>query len=55
MKNKSDILVILSVLAVILSALVSVGKMELYLAGTQWMLVAIVLGVYALYFKAKEA
>lgn len=51
MKIKANTLVALSAVAVILSAIVSLGKVELYLAGTQWMLVAIVLGIYALYAK----
>jgi len=51
MKIKSNALIALSVVAVILSAIVSLGKIELYLAGTQWMLIAIVLGIYAIYEK----
>ena len=51
MKIKSNALIALSVVAVILSAVVSLGKIDLYLAGTQWMLVAIVLGIYAIYEK----
>ena len=51
MKIKSNALIALSIVAVILSAIVSLGKIDLYLAGTQWMLVAIVLGIYAIYEK----
>lgn len=51
MKTKSDMLVILSVIAVVIAAIVSVGGVDLWLAGTQWILVGIVLGVYALYAK----
>jgi hypothetical protein len=43
-----------SVLAVVLSALVSVLKMHLWLAGSQWMLLGIVFGVYAVFFKMKS-
>lgn len=56
MKNKSDILVALSVAAVILAGVDFVAKTDiLTLAGTQWILIGIVLGIYALYFKSKEA
>jgi len=51
MKIKSNALIVLSIVAVILSAIVSLGKIDLYLAGTQWMLIAIVLGIYAIYEK----
>lgn len=51
MKIKSNALILLSVVAVILSAIQSLGGIELYLAGTQWMLIAIVLGIYAIYEK----
>lgn len=44
----SHILMLFSVVALILSALVSLFEMELWLAGTQWILVSIVLAVYAL-------
>lgn len=56
MKNKSDVLVALSVVAVILAGVDFVAKTDiLTLAGTQWILIGIVLGIYALYFKSKEA
>ncbi len=53
MKNEmvSKIFFGLSVVAVILSALVSLFGMEMWLAGSQWMLVAIVLGVWAIFAK----
>jgi len=51
MKIKSEVLIFFSAIAVMLSAIVSFAKVDLYLAGTQWMLVAIVLGIYALYMK----
>ena len=41
----------LSVVAAVLAGAVSVGGMSLWLAGTQWMLVAIVLGVWSLILK----
>lgn len=56
MKNKSDVLVMLSIVAVILAAVDFLFKMDvLTLAGTQWILIGIVLAIYALYFKAREA
>ena len=41
----------LSIIAVILSGAVSLVGAGLWLAGSQWMLVAIVLGVWALFLK----
>jgi len=51
MKMKAKNLMILSAIAAIISALVSVFNINIYLAGTQWMLIAIVFGIYALYVK----
>jgi len=48
-KNSSKAAIIISVIALILSAVVSVLKVGLWLAGSQWMLIAIVSGVYAIY------
>ena len=42
---------LLSVVAVILSGMVSIFQAELWLAGTQWMLIAIVLAIWALFLK----
>lgn len=56
MKNKSDVLVVLSIVAVVLAAVDFIAKMDVAgLAGTQWILIGIILAIYALYFKAKEA
>lgn len=41
------LLMIFSVVALILSAIVSLFGVDLWLAGTQWILVSIVLAVYA--------
>lgn len=41
----------LSAAAVVLSAVVSLMGTSLWLAGTQWMLIAIVLGIWALFLK----
>jgi len=51
MKMKAKNLMIISVIAAIISALVSAFDIDLYLAGTQWMLIAVIFGIYALYIK----
>ncbi len=51
MKMKSQTLIYCSIIAAALSVVQSFTGAELYLAGTQWMLVAIALGIYALYVK----
>jgi len=54
MKSKSDILIILSVIAVVISAADFLFKIDIVsLAGTQWILIAIVFGIYGLYAKLK--
>lgn len=52
MKSFSDVLIGLSVIAVILSVIGALGT-DLWLASTQWVLVAAVLGIYALYAKMR--
>jgi len=48
MKNLSNIALGLSVVAAVLGAVVSVFQLDtLYLAGTQWILIAILLAVWA--------
>lgn len=44
----SKLLCMLSFVAAILSAAVAIFKVELWLAGTQWMLIAILLGVWSI-------
>lgn len=52
MKSKANILMGLSVLAVVLAAVDFIFKMDVMtLAGTQWILIAIVFGIYALFAK----
>lgn len=41
----------LSVVIAVVAGVVSATNMSLWLAGTQWMLIAIVLGVWALFLK----
>lgn len=53
-KNLPDVLIVLSVLAAVVAGYVSVARTDvLALAGTQWMLIAIVLGIYGLYAKMR--
>jgi hypothetical protein len=52
----SDWLIGLSVLAAIVAGYVSLVQTDvLKLAGTQWMMIAIVLGIYGIYAKARMA
>ena len=55
MKSKIDnYLIILSVAAVVVAAYVSFFKNDVFgLAGTQWILIAIVLGIYGMYAKMR--
>lgn len=50
-KKHSNILIILSLVSAVLAAIVNltVAETVLGLAGTQWILVAIILGIYAVY------
>jgi hypothetical protein len=50
MKALSNVLVGLSAVAIILSIIGAFGT-DLWLASTQWVLIAATLGIYALYFK----
>lgn len=43
--------IVLSFVALLLAALVSVFNINLWLAGTQWILIAILLAVYGTYMK----
>lgn len=54
-KKASDWLIAISVLSAVISGYVSLSQNNLFgLAGTQWMLVAIALGIYGLYAKMKS-
>lgn len=54
-KNLGNILIVLSVAAVVISGYVNVTQNEvLKLAGTQWILIAIVLGIYGIYAKKTD-
>lgn len=56
MKKHSDILMGLSVLAVLVSGYDSLYKTDVFgLAGTQWMLIALILAVYGIYVKMRVA
>lgn len=55
MKKLPDVLAALSVLSVLVAGYVSVSKADVFkLAGTQWILIGIVLGMYAMYLKMRE-
>lgn len=52
----SDVLVWLSVIAAVVAGYVSLVQTDVFaLAGTQWMLIAIVLGIYGIYAKMRVA
>jgi len=54
-KKHESILMWLSVLAVVLSGYDSLAKTDVFgLAGTQWMLIAIILGIYGSYLRMKS-
>jgi hypothetical protein len=56
-KKVADILAVLSVVAVLAAAYVNVADLKeglFKLAGTQWILIGIVLGIYALYLRTRD-
>lgn len=53
MKPLGDLLVVLSIIAVILSIVGALG-FDLWLASTQWILVAAVLAIWAVYVKIRD-
>lgn len=53
-KTLSSISFWFSIAALVLAAVVSVFKMNLWLAGTQWILISILSGIYAIYFSSQE-
>jgi hypothetical protein len=53
-KHGENILIGLSILAVLVSAYDSLAKTDIFgLAGTQWMLIALILAVYGIYAKMR--
>lgn len=55
-QKMADAMIGLSVLTAVVSGYVSISKVDVFgLAGTQWMMIAIVLGIYALYAKMRIA
>jgi hypothetical protein len=55
-KKVPDILVGLSAVTAVIAGYVSLTRNDvLNLAGTQWMLIAIVLGIYGMYAKMRSA
>ena len=53
MKQLGDVLIGLAVIAVILAIIGALGS-DLWLASTQWLLVAAVLSIWAVYTKIRE-
>jgi hypothetical protein len=53
MKVLADILIVFSVIAVMLAFAGAVG-VDIWLASTQWLLVATVLSIWAVYVKQRE-
>lgn len=55
MKSISNILIALAVLTAVLAGVVSVFQINnWYLAGTQWMLISVILGIFAIYAEMKK-
>lgn len=55
MKKLSNVLIALAVLTAIIAGIVSVFQIEnWYLAGTQWMMISIILGIFAIYAEMKK-
>ncbi len=49
-KKASYVVLILSIIAIILAIIGAAGQ-DIWLASTQWMIIAAVLAIYSLYFK----
>ncbi len=55
-KKVSDGLILLSAITAIIAGYVSLSQVNMFgLAGTQWMLIAIIFGIYGLYAKIRIA
>lgn len=55
MKSKiAEVLMFFSVVAVLVSGAVSFWQLNFWLAGTQWILIGIVLGMYSIFLKMRE-
>lgn len=48
-KTLSTAAIVLSVAAIIMAAVVNITQADIWLAGTQWVLIGIVLAIYAIY------
>lgn len=54
-KAVSNVLIALAVLSAIVAGIVSIFQIDnWYLAGTQWMLIAVILGIFAIYAELKK-
>jgi hypothetical protein len=57
MKKLADVLAVLSIVAVLAAAYVNIADLKgglFKLAGTQWILIGIVLGIYAMYLRMRD-
>jgi hypothetical protein len=55
MKKYADALAALSVVAVLVAGYVNLSRVDVFkLAGTQWILIGIVLGIYAMYLRMRD-
>jgi hypothetical protein len=50
----AEIMMLLSVVAVLISGVVSFWQVSFWLAGTQWILIGIALGIYGIFLKMKN-
>lgn len=48
-KTLANIAIILSVVAVVVAAIVNITQTTIWVAGTQWILIGIILAIYAIY------
>lgn len=54
-KSISNVLIALAVLTAVVAGIVSIFQLNnWYLAGTQWMLISVILGIFAIYAELKK-
>ena len=53
-KNLSKIAIVLSLISVIMAGVVNVTQQTIWIAGTQWILVGVLLAIYAVYLNSCE-
>lgn len=52
-KTLSTAAIVLSVVAIIMAAVVNITQTTIWVAGTQWVLIGIVLAIYAIYLNCR--